>query len=84
MSLWEGDATTLVGAEMIGKPDRLEIWLGDKLMFGADSSYAPQENELINIRKITYRVVDRSFTVDHADEMHDRQVRCKIIVEPLK
>lgn len=66
------------------KSDRLEIWLGDKLMFGLDSSFAPVEGELINIRKITYKVVGRSFSVDYADDMYERSIRCNVIVEPVK
>ena len=65
----------------MNKPDRLEVWLGPTLMLAADSSFAPDEGELINIRKATYRVVGRSFTIDHADDLRERQVRCNIIVE---
>ena len=66
----------------MSKPDRLEIWLGDSLLLGVDSSFAPQEGELINIKNVTYLVVGRSFAVDHADDFAERQVRCNVIVEP--
>lgn len=65
----------------MNKPDILEIWLGEDLLLRVDSSFAPMEGELINIKKVTYRVVGRSFTVDHADDVFERQVRCNIIVE---
>ena len=68
---------------MNSKPDRLEIWLNDRILLGVDSSFAPAEGELINIKKITYRVVGRSFSVDHADDLFERQVRCNITVEPV-
>ena len=68
----------------MSKPDRLEIWLGDRLMMAVDSSLAPAEGELINIRKVTYRVVGRSFSIDHADDPYSRQVRCNVIVEEVK
>ena len=65
---------------MANRPDRLEVWLGEVLLLGIDSSFTPVEGDLINIKKVTYRVIGRSFTVDHADEWPDRQVRCNIIV----
>lgn len=47
---------------------RVEMYLGDAIVVGVESSFAPDVGELINIRKITYHVIWRSFTVDHADE----------------
>ena len=63
------------------KPDRLEIWLGETLMLALDSSFAPDEGDLINIKSVTYRVIGRSFTVDRADDVFERQIRCNVIVE---
>lgn len=65
----------------MNKPDRLEIWLGDALMLALDSSFTPEEGELINIKRVTYRVVGRSFTVDQSDDPFERQIRCNVIVE---
>ena len=67
----------------MNKPDRLEIWLGKNLLLAIDSSFAPAEGDLINIKKVTYQVMGRSFTIDHADDIALRQVRCNIIVEPV-
>lgn len=61
--------------------DRIEFWEGEHLMFGMDSSFAPAEGELVNIKKRTYRVIGRSFTVDHADDFAERQIRCNVILE---
>jgi hypothetical protein len=66
----------------MSKSDRLEIWVGKALMLAIDSSFAPLEGELINIKRVTYRVVGRSFTIDQADDSFERQVRCNVIVEP--
>lgn len=68
----------------MNKPDILEVWLGDALLLRADSSFAPMEGELINISRTTYRIVGRSFTIDHADDPFERQVRCNIIVEKVE
>lgn len=64
----------------MNKPDRLEIWVDKDLLLAADSSFAPNDGDLININKITYTVVGRSFTVDYADDPFERQVRCNVIV----
>lgn len=60
--------------------DRLEIWEGEALIFSMDSSFAPNEGDLINIKKTTYRIVGRSFTIDYAGEV-GQCIRCNIIVE---
>jgi hypothetical protein len=68
---------------MLNQSDRLEVWLGAKLLLAMDSSHSPAVGELINIKKATYKVVGRSFTVDRADNISLRQVRCNVIVEAL-
>lgn len=45
-----------------------------------ESSFAPQDNDLINIRGETYKVLGRSFSVDYAGTMQQR-VRCNVILE---
>lgn len=65
----------------MSKPDRVEIWVGDAILTGMESSFVPREGDLINIRKVTYRVTGVSFSVDHADDMALRQMRCNVIVE---
>jgi hypothetical protein len=65
------------------KPDVIEIYLGNARhpFASAQSSFAPDAGDLINIEQVTYRVVGRSFTIDHADDAAERQVRCNVIVE---
>lgn len=48
------------------------------------SSFAPVEGDLINIRGVTYIVVGRSFSVDHGDEPVYMQARCNVLVEVYK
>lgn len=66
----------------MSRPDRIEFWIADKVLLALDSSFAPAEGELINIKRVTYRVVGRSFTVDQADDLALRQIRCNVILEP--
>lgn len=66
----------------MNRPDVVEIWLGDTTLLRFQSSFAPEEGELINISKKTYRVVGRSFTIDHSDDPFELQARCNVIVEP--
>lgn len=65
----------------MSRPDRLEVWLGEGLLLALDSSFAPDEGDLINIKGQTYRIVGRSFTIDRSDDPFERQVRCNVIVE---
>lgn len=60
--------------------DRIEFWIGKSILLAIDSSFAPVDGDLINIQKITYRVIGRSFTVDYANTPQ-RQMRCKVILE---
>lgn len=62
--------------------DTMEIYVNNHQIpfLIIESSFQPNEGDLINIRKVTYKVVGRSFTVDHADEP-GRSVRCNVIVE---
>lgn len=58
--------------------DAVEFFLGDRLLVAVDSSHAPDRGDLVNIRKQTYRVIGRTYTVDHSDEPRQRQVVCII------
>jgi hypothetical protein len=64
------------------KPDRVEVYLGDDILATVDSAHAPAPGELINIRKITYRVRSRTYTIDHADKPFEAQMVCVLDVEP--
>lgn len=68
----------------MNRPDVIEMWVGERTLLRVNSSFAPSEGELINIQKRTYRVVGRSFTVDHADDPFQTQVRCNVILEPVE
>jgi len=64
-------------------PDKLEFYLEDKQMpfLTLDSSFQPNDGDLVNIKGVTYEVLGRSFTVDHADKMAERSIRCNVIVK---
>jgi hypothetical protein len=79
----EGDGRRRHKGAAVNKPDIIEIWLGDQVLLRLNSSFAPMEGELINIKKTTYRVVGRSFSVDHSDDPFLSQARCNLIVEPV-
>jgi len=44
------------------------------------AAYQPDEGDLINIKKETYKVIGRSFTIDHS-LLPSRTMRCNLIVE---
>ena len=60
---------------MIGG-DQIEFHLGDGMILAMASSHAPDRGELVNIRKTTYRVIGRTFTVDYADDARQRAMVC--------
>ena len=45
-----------------------------------DSSFQPDDGDLINIKALTYKVMGRSFSVDYSDEPGKR-IRCNVIVK---
>ena len=65
--------------------DRIEIYRNgeDRPFVVGWSSFQPNDDDLINIRKVTYKVLGRSFTVDRSNEL-DQQIRCNIIVEEVR
>ncbi len=62
--------------------DKLEFYLDGKqnAFLTLDSSFQPNDGDLVNIQKVTYKVIGRSFTVDHAGKL-DKSIRCNVIVE---
>ncbi len=46
-----------------------------------NSSFQPNDDDLVNIKKQTWKVIGRSFTVDYADDFQNRKMRCVVIVE---
>lgn len=65
-------------------PDRVEIFMQDKLLVQLESSHAPDRGDTINIRQKNYKVIGRTFTVDYADSISQRQINCIVNVEPTK
>lgn len=64
--------------------DLIEFWLPGQLLAACESSHAPDRGECIAIRSKFYRVIGRTYTVDHAAEHHLTQVLCIITLEPSK
>lgn len=62
--------------------DKLELYFDGKVhpFFTVESSFQPNDDDLINIKGITYKVLGRSFTVDRAGHA-DVSVRCNCICE---
>jgi len=58
--------------------DAIEFHLGNQVILAMESSHAPDRGDLVNIRKVTYRVVGRTYTIDHASEPRMRQIVCVI------
>lgn len=63
------------------KTDKIELYLEGSYhpFVTADSSFQPNDGDLINIHKVTYEVIGRSFTVDHVNK-EEQQVRCNVIL----
>lgn len=49
--------------------------------FSLLSSFQPNDGDLMNIRGVTYRVIGRSFTVDHLGDLALQKIRCNVILE---
>ena len=62
--------------------ETLEFYLDNSLnpFLVVNTSYQPLDGDLINIKKETFVVIGRSFTVDHS-LLPSRTMRCNIIVE---
>lgn len=48
--------------------DTIEFYCDDKLVTAVKSSFAPDPGEKVNIHKVTYVVLGRTYTVDYAGE----------------
>jgi hypothetical protein len=62
---------------------RVEFYLAGRNNYfcGVDAEFQPNEGDLVNIRKVTYKVLGRSFTVDHADDVNQTSMCCNVTVE---
>ena len=58
--------------------DRIEFHHRDKIIAWSGSSHAPDRGDLVNIRKETWKVLGRSFTLDYADNARERSLVCVI------
>jgi hypothetical protein len=58
--------------------DIIEFYYKDKLLAFVDSSFIPPISSFINIRKVTYKIENITFALDHADEIMERRMRCNI------
>jgi hypothetical protein len=66
--------------------DKIEFFLGNSALpfLTMESSFQPNDGDKINIKGVTYEVLGRSFTVDHADDIRQRSIRCNVIVKKSK
>ena len=58
--------------------DRIEFHHRDRIIAWSESSHAPDRGDLVNIRKETWKVLGRSFTLDYADSPRERAMVCVI------
>jgi hypothetical protein len=63
--------------------DWIEFHLGDRILLSMQSSHAPDRGDLLNMRKVTYRVIGRTYTVDYADSVRERKMVCIINLEQI-
>jgi hypothetical protein len=61
--------------------DKLEFYFEDKQnpFIILDSSFQPNDGDLVNIKGVTYVVLGRSFSVDHSAKP-ERSIRCNVIL----
>jgi len=66
--------------------DKVEFYEEKSLIpfLTVDSAFQPSDGDLINIRSVTYKVLGTSFTVDYADKIRERYIRCNVICEKVK
>lgn len=58
--------------------DAVEFHLGERILLSMESSHAPDRGDLVNLRKVIYEVIGRTYAVDYADEPRARQMVCVI------
>lgn len=68
----------------MARPDAIEFHVGNRCILEIDSSHAPDRGDKVNINKRTYKVIGRSYTIDHAyDGPALQKVYCIINLEEL-
>ena len=62
--------------------DTVEFYLPDKVnpFLIVDSSFQPNDGDLVSIKGVTYVVLGRSFSVDYSGKP-EQAMRCNVIVE---
>lgn len=73
----------MIEIERHNQHDIIEFWHGPDVLCTVESSFAPDRDDLVNIRKKTYKVIGRTFTVDHSEEGYLKQVACIINLKEL-
>lgn len=59
-------------------PDRVEYYLGDRLLIALDSSIVPPSNALINIAGTTYSVRRITYAIDYSASVSERRMRANV------
>lgn len=60
--------------------DKIEYYNGDELVASVESAMVPAVGSRIIIRNKTWAVARVTYTLDHADEMHERGMRANVDV----
>lgn len=62
---------------------KIEFYVGnaDKHIAVLDDGAVPRADEMISIRKRTYRIVHVTWAVDHADDPRSRALRACVVLE---
>lgn len=64
---------------------RVEFWKDGALMAAVDNvGGVPSENNLINIRKKTYRITSVTWCVDYADGPYPTQLRANVDMDAVE
>ncbi len=65
--------------------DRIEFYVGGVSkghIAVVESSHAPDRGDKINIRGVTYTVMNRSYALDESDCIIEQSMCCVVILEP--
>ena len=60
------------------KRDTIEFYCDDKIICSLHSSMCLAVGSYINMKKTTYKIEYISFTIDHADSILERSMRCNV------
>ncbi len=63
------------------RPDVVEFYANDRVLVRIESSVVPLPGQWISIHKIAYKVVGVGYCIDHAESIHDRQMRVNVELE---